>query len=33
MGARGSVAVKELCYKPEGRGLTPDEVNKFFQFT
>jgi hypothetical protein len=27
MGARGSVVVKALCYKPEGRGSIPDEVN------
>jgi hypothetical protein len=29
-GARGSVVVKSLCYKPEGRGFDtriPDEVN------
>jgi hypothetical protein len=25
--ARGSVVVKALCYKPEDRGLIPDEVN------
>jgi hypothetical protein len=26
-GARGSVVVKALCYKPEGRGSIPDEAN------
>jgi hypothetical protein len=26
-GARGSAVVKALCYKPEGRGSIPDEVN------
>jgi hypothetical protein len=26
-GARGSVVVKVLCYKPEGRGSIPNEVN------
>jgi hypothetical protein len=26
-GARGSLVVKALCYKPEGRGSDPDEVN------
>jgi hypothetical protein len=25
----GSVVVKALCYKPEGRGSGPDEVNEF----
>jgi hypothetical protein len=29
MGARGSVVVKALRYKPEGRGLEPDQVNTF----
>jgi hypothetical protein len=24
---RGSVVVKALCYKPEGRGFDTDEVN------
>jgi hypothetical protein len=28
--ARGSVVVKALCYKPEGRGSNPDEVIGFF---
>jgi hypothetical protein len=32
-GARGSVVVKALCYKPEGHGSRPDEVNDFYQFT
>jgi hypothetical protein len=33
-GARGSVAVKGLCYKPEGvAGSRPNEVNEFFQYT
>jgi hypothetical protein len=27
IGARGSVVVKALCYKPEGRGFDSDEVN------
>jgi hypothetical protein len=31
MGALGSVVVKSLCYKPEGRGSRPNEVN--FKFT
>jgi hypothetical protein len=26
-GARGSVVVKALCYKPEGRGFETREVN------
>jgi hypothetical protein len=26
-GARGSVVVKALCYKPEGHGFDNDEVN------
>jgi hypothetical protein len=30
-GARGSVVVTALCYKPEGRGSIPDEV--IFKFT
>jgi hypothetical protein len=30
-GARGSVVVKVLCDKPEGRGLIPDEM--IFKFT
>jgi hypothetical protein len=29
-GARGSVLVEALCYKPEVLGLTPDEVKEFF---
>jgi hypothetical protein len=29
-GARGSVVVEEVCYKPEGRGF--DEVKEFFFF-
>jgi hypothetical protein len=29
-GARGSMVVKALCYKPEGRVFGPDEVNQFF---
>jgi hypothetical protein len=29
VGARGNVVVKALCYKPEGRGSIPDEVNFF----
>jgi hypothetical protein len=28
--AHSSVVVKALCYKPEGSGLIPDEVNVFF---
>jgi hypothetical protein len=24
---RGSLVVKALCYKPEGRGFDPNEVN------
>jgi hypothetical protein len=32
-GASGSVVVQILWYKPEGRGLRPDEVNEFIQFT
>jgi hypothetical protein len=30
---RCSVVVKAVCYKPEGRGSKPDEVNEFVQFT
>jgi hypothetical protein len=26
----GSVVVKELSYKPEGRWLRPDQMNEFF---
>jgi hypothetical protein len=29
-GARGSVVVKALCYKPVSRGSETDEVNEFF---
>jgi hypothetical protein len=29
MGARGSVVVEALCYKPEGHGTRPDEVDFF----
>jgi hypothetical protein len=32
-GTCGSAVVKALCYKPEGRGLRPGEVNEFSQFT
>jgi hypothetical protein len=28
--ARGSLVVKALCYKPEGRGFGTHEVNEFF---
>jgi hypothetical protein len=31
LGARSSVVVKALCYKPKGRGSIPDEV--IFKFT
>jgi hypothetical protein len=27
LGARGSVVVKALCYKPEGHGFDTDAVN------
>jgi hypothetical protein len=30
MGARGSVVVKALCYKPEVAGSKPDEANELF---
>jgi hypothetical protein len=30
LSARGSVVVKALCYKPEGRGFEPHDVNTFF---
>jgi hypothetical protein len=32
-GARGSVVVTAQCYKLEGHGSRPHEVNEFFQFT
>jgi hypothetical protein len=31
-GARGSVVVKALCYKPEGRGFD-NRLGDFFKFT
>jgi hypothetical protein len=31
-GARDSVAVEALCYKPRGRGFETDVVNEFFLF-
>jgi hypothetical protein len=31
--ACGSLVVKALFYKPEGRGFETYEVNEFFQFT
>jgi hypothetical protein len=31
-GAGGSIVVEALCYKPEGGGSHPDEVD-FFKFT
>jgi hypothetical protein len=30
-GARGSVVVKVLCYKPEVTGSRPKEMNDFYQ--
>jgi hypothetical protein len=33
MGARDSVAVKALCYKPEGRGFNTRLDVFFFKFT
>jgi hypothetical protein len=32
-GARCSVVVEALCYKPEGDGSRPDEVNDFFNLS
>jgi hypothetical protein len=32
MGARSSVVVKALCYKPEGRGFD-SRCGEFFKFT
>jgi hypothetical protein len=29
LGAHGSIVVEVLCYKLEGRGFRPDEVNEF----
>jgi hypothetical protein len=30
-GARGTVVVKALCYKPESTGSSPDGVIEYFQ--
>jgi hypothetical protein len=33
LGARDSIVVMALCYKPEGRWFKTDEENDFYHFT